>query len=333
MPHVSKEGCPLTDTAIRNAKPSDKPVRLFDGRGLYLEISPAGGKLWRLKYRFGGKEKRLAFGAYPEITLVNARERRDQARKLFANNVDPSEHKRAQKSASQERVANSFEVIGREWFGKHCNTWAASHSERNIRRLEKDVFPWLGTRPIAEITAPDVLAVLRRIESRGTLDTAYRAGSNCSQTFRYAIATGRADRDPVPDLRGALPPARGSNFAAITEPLKAAELLRAIDALKGSFVVQAALRLTPLLFVRPGELRQAEWANIDLEKKEWRYRVTKTKTEPSGEQSLDDLGAGTAAQIARQRFDAAVQATSGSLEDGGLSISEFGLCGHDHLQW
>jgi len=178
-----------------------------------------------------------------------------------------------------------------------------------------------------------VLAVLRRIESRGTLDTAYRAGSNCSQTFRYAIATGRADRDPVPDLRGALPPARGSNFAAITEPLKAAELLRAIDALKGSFVVQAALRLTPLLFVRPGELRQAEWANIDLEKKEWRYRVTKTKTEPSGEQSLDDLGAGTAAQIARQRFDVAVQATSGSLEDGGLSISEFGLCGHDHLQW
>lgn len=283
---------PLTDTAIRNARSRDKPVRLFDGGGLYLEISPAGGKLWRLKYRFGGKEKRLAFGAYPEVTLADARERREQARKLLANNVDPSEHKKAQKSASQERAANSFEVIGREWFGKHCDTWAASHSEKIIRRLEKDVFPWLGARPIAEITAADVLAVLRRIEGRGTLDTAHRAGSNCSQIFRYAIATGRAERDPVPDLRGALPPARGSNFAAITEPLKVAELLRAIDAFKGSFVVQAALRLTPLLFVRPGELRQAEWACIDLEKGEWRYLVTKTRTEhlvPLSTQALSIL--------------------------------------------
>ena len=159
---------PLTDTAIRNARSRDKPIHLFDEGGLYLEISPAGGKLWRLKYRFGGKEKRLAFGAYPEITLADARERRDQARKLLANDVDPSEHKEAQKSASQERAANSFEVIGRKWFGKHCDTWAASHSDKIIRRLEKDVFPWPGARPIAEITAADVLAVLRRIEGRGS---------------------------------------------------------------------------------------------------------------------------------------------------------------------
>ena len=151
-----------------DARSRDKPIRLFDEGGLYLEISPSGGKLWRLKYRFGGKEKRLAFGAYPEITLADARERRDQGRKLLANDVDPSEHKEAQKSASQERAANSFEVIGREWLGKHCDTWAASHSEKIIRRLEKDVFPWPGARPIAEITAADVLAVLRRIEGRGS---------------------------------------------------------------------------------------------------------------------------------------------------------------------
>lgn len=272
---------PLTDAAIRTAKPSAKPVRIFDGGGLYLEVSPAGGKLWRLKYRFNGKEKRLALGAYPETGLKEARERREDARKLLANGADPSETKRAQKAASVARSADSFEVIGREWFEKHRDTWAPSHSEKIIRRLEKDVFPWLGGRPIAEITAPEVLTVLRRIEGRGTLDTAHRAGGNCSQVFRYAIATGRAERDPVPDLRGALPPARGGNFAAITEPAKVGELLRAIDAFSGTFVVKSALLLAPLLFVRPGELRRAEWAGFDLEKAEWRYWVTKTKTEHS----------------------------------------------------
>lgn len=272
---------PLSDTAIRTAKPGPKPVRMFDGGGLYLEISPAGGKLWRLKYRFGGKEKRLALGAYPDIGLKDARERRETARKLLANGADPGEAKKAQKAASTERAANSFEVIAREWFEKNRSTWAANHGDKIIRRLEKDVFPWLGGRPIAEITAPEVLAVLRRIEGRGTLDTAHRAGGNCSQVFRYAIATGRADRDPVPDLRGALPPARGGNFAAITEPAKAGELLRAIEGFRGTLVVQCALRLAPLLFVRPGELRHAQWADIDLERGEWRYWVTKTKTEHS----------------------------------------------------
>lgn len=272
---------PLTDTAIRNAKPTDKPIKLADEKGLFLLVHPNGSKYWRMKYRIGGKEKLLSFGVYPDTGLKEARAKREEARKLLANGADPGETKKAQKAASTERAANSFEVIAREWFEKHREGWAPSHAEKIIRRLEKDVFPWLGGRPVAEITAPEVLAVMRRIESRGTLDTAHRAGGNCSQVFRYAIATGRAERDPVPDLRGALPPARGSNFAAITDPAKVGELLRAFDAFSGTFIVKSALLLAPLLFVRPGELRQAEWKDFDLDKAEWRYLVTKTKTEHS----------------------------------------------------
>ncbi len=270
---------PLTDTAIRTAKPSAKPVRMFDGGGLYLELSPAGGKLWRLKYRFNGKEKRLALGAYPEISLKDARERREQARKLLANDVDPGENRKVQKAAKVERSSNSFEVIAREWFAKNRDTWAPSHSDKIITRLENDVFPWIGGTAIAEITAPNVLEVLRRIEKRGTLDTAHRAKGNISQVMGYAIATGRADRDPCPDLRDALPPARESNFASITDPAKVAELLRAMDAFSGTFVVKSALLLSPLLFVRPGELRCAEWAGFDLDKAEWGYFVSKTKSD------------------------------------------------------
>ena len=172
---------PLTDTAIRTAKPSAKPVRMFDGGGLYLELSPAGGKLWRLKYRFSGKEKRLALGVYPEISLKDARERREHARKLLANDVDPGENRKVQKAAKVERSANSFEVIGREWFAKQLPTWATSHADKIIARLENDVFPWLGGKALAEISAPDVLTVLRRIEGRGTNDTAHRASGNISQ--------------------------------------------------------------------------------------------------------------------------------------------------------
>lgn len=270
---------PLTDTAIRAAKPSNKPVRMFDGGGLYLEISPAGGKLWRLKYRFGGKEKRLALGVYPDVGLKDAREGRDKARKLLANDVDPSENRKVQRAATVERASNSFESVAREWYAKNKPTWAKTHSEKIISRLENDVFPWIGGKPIAEITAPQVLAVLRRIESRGTLDTAHRAKGNCGQVFRYAVATGRAERDPTADLRDALPPLRHENFASITDPVEVAALLRAIDAFKGTFVVQCALRLAPLLFTRPGELRKAEWSGFDLDKGEWRYFVTKTKTD------------------------------------------------------
>ncbi len=270
---------PLTNTAIRNAKPGKKPIRMFDGSGLYLEISPAGGKLWRLKYRFNTKEKRLALGVYPDVPLAKARDKRDKARQLLADGIDPGENRKTQDAAKAERAANSFEVVAREWYAKHKPNWAASHSDKIIKRLENDVFPWLGGKPIAEITAPEVLSCLRRIEGRGALDTAHRAQQNCGQVFRYAVATGRAMRDPTGDLRGSLPPAKHEHFAAITEPAAVGELLRAIDGFRGTFIVQCALRLAPMLFVRPGELRKARWAEVNLDKAEWRYLVTKTKTD------------------------------------------------------
>jgi len=269
----------LTDTAIRNAKPAAKPHRMFDGGGLYLEVSIQGTKLWRLKYRVGGKEKRLAFGRYPEVPLAGARKAREAARALLAQGLDPSEERKARRAAQIEGAANSFEVVSREWFSKHAPTWAASHAEKIIKRLENDVFPWVGSRPIGELGAPEILKVLRRIEGRGALDTAHRAHQNCGQIFRYAVATGRAVRDPSADLRGALPPAKHEHFASITDPLKVGELLRAIDAFQGTFVVQCALRLAPLLFVRPGELRKATWTDFDLETAQWQYVASKTKTE------------------------------------------------------
>jgi integrase len=254
-------------------------VKLFDERGLYLEVSPGGGKWWRLKYRFDGKEKRLSLGVYPEAGLKDARNRRDNARKLLADGIDPSGHRKAAKSARADRAANSFEVVAREWFAKYAPNWAASHADKIMQRLEKNVFPWLGNKPIAGITAPELLTVLRRIENRGALDTAHRAHQNCGQIFRYGIATGRCERDPSNDLRGALAPSKHKHFAAITEPAAVGELLRAIDGFRGTFVVQCALKLAPLFFVRPGELRKAEWQQFDLEKGEWRYFVTKTESE------------------------------------------------------
>ncbi len=269
---------PLTDTAIRNAKPAGKAKRMFDGGGLYLEVAPSGGKWWRLKYRFGGKEKRLSLGVYPDVSLRDARERRDESRKLLANDIDPSEHRKAKKAAQDERAGNSFEVVAREWYAKHSPNWATNHGNRIIRRLERDIFPWLGSKLVAEITPPQLLEVIRRIEQRGALETAHRALQNCGQVFRYAIATGRAERDPSGDLRGALPPVKSRHFAAVTEPDQIAAVLRAIDGYEGTLPVRCALRLAPLVFVRPGELRKAEWADIDLDAAEWRYTVTKTNT-------------------------------------------------------
>ena len=178
---------PLTNTEIQKVKATDKPFRMFDGGGLYLEVSPAGGKLWRLKYRFDGKEKRLALGIYPDVTLKNARERRDDARTLLADGVDPSKNREAQKAARAERGANSFEVVAREWFDKFKPNWVQGHSDKVIRRLERDVFPWIGGLPISEVRPPDLLACLRRIESRGVLETAHRALQSCGQIFRYAV--------------------------------------------------------------------------------------------------------------------------------------------------
>lgn len=283
---------PLTDVSIRNAKAGDKTVKLFDERGLYLEISPSGGKWWRLKYRFDGKEKRLSLGVYPDVGLKEARERRDAARKLVADGVDPSENRKAQKSAKADRAANSFEVVTREWFAKYASTWVDYHGDRILKRLERDIFPWIGGRPIADITAQELLSVIRRIEGRGAVETAHRALSNCGQVFRYAVATGRADRDPSGDLRGALAPAKGGHMAATTEPQRLAEILRAMDGYEGTLIVKCALRLAPMIFVRPGELRKAEWTDFDLETAEWRYLVTKTQTQhivPLCSQALEIL--------------------------------------------
>ncbi|WP_342320535.1 tyrosine-type recombinase/integrase [Burkholderia pseudomallei] len=283
---------PLTDAEIRNAPAREKPYRLTDGSGMYLEVSPAGGKYWRFKYRFAGKEKRLALGVYPEVSGKEARLRRDEARRLLANGIDPGIERKVQKAATVERAANSFEAVAREWFARQSPGWAKSHADKIIARLEKDVFPWLGGRAIAEIKAPEVLAVLRRVEARGALDTSHRVHQNCGQVFRYAVATGRAERDVSADLRGALPPARHTHFASVTEPDDVAGLLRALDGFQGTFVVQCALRLAPLLFVRPGELRTAEWSQFDLDKAQWRYTVSKTKTEhlvPLARQAVEIL--------------------------------------------
>lgn len=269
---------PLTNTTIRNTKPETSPRKLFDERGLFLLVSPNGNKWWRFKYRFDGKEKLLSLGVYPDVSLKEARDRRDEARKLLANEIDPSENRKAKKATRGERAGNSFEVVAREWFAKYSTNWAEDHANRTYRRLERDVFPWIGEKAITGVTAPELLSVIQRIENRGALETAHRALGNCGQVFRYAIATGRAERDPSGDLRGALPPAKGEHFAAVTEPKQVAEILRAMDGYEGSLTVRCALRLAPLVFVRPGELRKAEWANVDLGKAEWRYMVTKTET-------------------------------------------------------
>ena len=270
---------PLTDVVIRSAKPTTKALKLYDSGGLYLEVSPSGGKWWRLKYRFNGKENRISLGIYPETTLKAARDRRDTERKLLAEGIDPSKNRKTEKSAQASRAANSFEQIAREWFAKFSPSWAPAHAARKIRLFERDIFPWIGQQPIAEITASELLSVLHRIEKRGVSETERRALVSCGQVFRYAVASGRAERDPSGDLRGALPPVKGEHFAAVTEPGSLATILRAFEGYNGTLPVRCALRLMPLLFVRPGELRKAEWSQIDLDAAEWRYVVTKTQTE------------------------------------------------------
>jgi integrase len=268
---------PLTDVAIRRAKPSDKAVRMFDGDGLYLELAPAGGKWWRLKYRYGGKEKRLSLGVYPDVGLREARERRDAARKLLVNGVDPADARQAEKASRATAGSNSFEAVAREWYAKNKEHWAPSHSDKIIRRLERDVFPWLGMKHVGAIKPPELLMLLKRVESRGALETAHRVQQNCGQVFRYAVATGRAESDPSRDLRNALAPWKPEHYPSITEPRKVGLLLRDIDGYDGQFVTKCALRLSALVFVRPGELRRAEWAEFDLDLAEWRIPAAKMK--------------------------------------------------------
>jgi integrase len=269
---------PLSDVAIKAAKPGKKAVKLSDGSGMYVEITPAGQKWWRLKYRFGGRERRISLGVYPEVSLKVARERRDAARKQLADGIDPSTARKAQRFAQVERCANSFDLVAREWFDKYSATWVEGHKKRVLSLLERDVFPWIGARPIAEITSPELLTTIRRIENRGAVETARRALRTCSQVFMYSIAIGRATNDPSSPLRGALTPVKNGHFAAVTEPKPLGTLLRVLDGYKGTLVVRCALQLAPLLFVRPGELRKARWADFDLNAGEWRFQITKTDT-------------------------------------------------------
>lgn len=271
----------LTDAAIRNAKPVEKPRKLSDGKGLFLLVTPSGGKLWRLKYRYAGREKLLALGQWPEVSLKDARRMCNEARALLAQAIDPGEVRKAQKARQRQLAEDTFEAVAREWFERHLATKAPGHRDKVIRRLEKEVFPYLGSRPVAEITAPEILAVVHRIEARGVLETAHRTLQNIGQVIRYAVAVGKATSDPTPALRGALPPVKHRHMAAPTEdPARVGELLRAIEAFKGGPVVAAALRLLPFLFVRPGELRMMRWEDVDLETAEWRYVTSKTQTPP-----------------------------------------------------
>jgi len=274
---------PTTDVAIKNAikaaKDADKPLKLFDGGGLFLLITPAGGRYWRLKYRMAGKEKLLSLGVYPDVGLAAARKKRDTAREKIAAGVDPGEAKKAEQRAAKLAADNSFESVARDWLGERESTVAEAQHVKTLARLVNDVFPWLGNRPITLIDAPEILAVLKRIDGRGARFSAHRVRSEISRVFRYAIKEGKAKSDPAKDLIGAIPPPAPTHFASITDPVKVGEMLRAFDGFSGTFPVQCALKLAPLLFARPGELRKAEWAQIDLERAEWRYRVSKTKTD------------------------------------------------------
>lgn len=273
---MPKRILPLTDMKVLKAKPQDKPIMLFDGGGLYLLVTPSGGKLWRFKYRYNNKSKTMAFGAYPEISLLDARQRRDEARRQLANGIDPGAVRKAQKQAKVEET-ETFEVIAREWHNKYTPTWKENHAAGILRRLERDIFPYLGKRPIKDIKAPELLAVLRRIEARGTLETCHRCKMISGQIFRYAVATGRTESDPTIALKGAIPPVPEGHRAAITDPVKLGGLLRAIDDYQGSFIVKSALKLLPLVFVRPGELRSAEWVEFDFENAQWNIPASKMK--------------------------------------------------------
>ncbi|HVA11594.1 MAG TPA: integrase arm-type DNA-binding domain-containing protein [Candidatus Dormibacteraeota bacterium] len=284
----------LTERAIHNAKPASKIKRLYDAGGLYLEITPRGAKWWRLKYRFNGKEKRLALGVYGNVPLKEARLKRDGAKKLLSQGNDPGEVRKSQKIVRNATNTESIEIIAREWFAKFSPGWAPSHSGKILRRLKRDIFPWLGRRSIREVSASELLAVVRRIESRGALETAHRALQNCSQIFRYAVANGYAERDPSPDLRGALPPAKEKHHPSLTDAKAVGALLRAIHGYDGHLVTRCALKLAPLVFVRPGELRRAEWAEFNLESAEWRIPAEKMKSRaphvvPLSRQALEVL--------------------------------------------
>lgn len=268
----------LTAKQIQNTKPGEKILYFFDERGLYLEVTPKGSKRWRLKYYFKGRERRISLGIYPEVTLKEAREKRDEIRKQAFNGIDPVEHRKATRTLSKANAENSFEYVAKEWLLKHKIERSENHHKKVNRLFERDLFPYLGNAPIAELTPPQILSVLRKIESR-VVETAHRALGHCSQVFRYAVATGKAESDPTRDLKGALQAYKKNHFAAVVEPKQLGQILSLLYNYQGMFPVQCALKLMPLVFVRPGELRQAQWVDIDLENAEWRFLVTKTETQ------------------------------------------------------
>lgn len=282
----------LTDLTVRNAKPRDKAYKMADEKGMYLFIQPTGSKLWRFDYRYYGKRKTKALGSYPDVSLIKARELRDDARKLLASDVDPGEVRKAAKAAKLGKLANTFEVIAREWVSSHLMSKSKTNAERSLRRFELYLFPRFGSKPIADIDPPDVLAAIRVIQNLNKIDTAKRTLQTAGQVWRYAVQTGRAIRDVTSDLKGAIPNAKVKHMAAFTDPKDIGGLLRAIDGFTGTLTVQTALKLAPLVFVRPGELRKAKWAEIDLEAAEWSYTVTKTNTQhivPLSRQAVDIL--------------------------------------------
>lgn len=268
----------LTDIEIRHAaaRSDGKPLKLADGGGLYLWVLPSG-KYWRLKYRFAGREKLLALGVYPSVKAAQARALRDEAKALLRAGVDPGEARKASKARHGGAADTTFEAIAREWLALQQKGFSEATNKKAIWTLEVLLFPFIGHRPIDEIKPQDLLQILRRIEARGANETAHRAKSRASQVFRYAIATGRTERDPAADLRGALAPVVVTNRAALTDPVAIGGLLRAIDAYKGYPVTIAALKLAPLVFVRPGELRAAAWSEIDLDAAEWRIPAARMK--------------------------------------------------------
>lgn len=270
----------LTDVAVRNAKasPEGKDIKLSDAGGLHLLIKPTGAKYWRLNYRFMGKQKTLGLGVYPEVKLADARAKRDDAKRLLADGTDPSFQRQITKAASKEASANSFEAVAKEWFTKKRQGWTDSTASRIIASFEADLFPYIGKRPISEIKAPELLAALLRIEARGSIDTAHRVKQRAGEVFRYAIATHRAERDPTPDLKDALSKVKQTRFPFIKDPKRIGELLRAIDAYQGTPAVCAAMKLAPLVFLRPGNLRAAEWSDISLDDAVWRIPGEKMKT-------------------------------------------------------
>ena len=256
---------PLTDAVVKKAKPGNKPARIFDGRGLYIEIAPSGGKWWRWKYRCEGKERLLSMGTYPDVTLKAARERRDEARALLQSGVDPGAARKAAKASRSEAGVNCFETVAREFHSVKREEWSEAHAKRWLERLEKDVFPWVGSLQLPEVTAPILLATLRRVEARGVRETVHSIQQACGQIFRHGIVTGRCERNPAADLRGALKPVLVKNMAAVTEPSAVGDMMRAIDGYQGSALTRGALVLSALLFQRPGNVRAMRWATVELE--------------------------------------------------------------------